>query len=106
MELRIREVDEGAGRGKEEALPRKDTEKHGIKMRRQKKDWTSAYAKVTNARGGKAEALPRNYTEKPEAEERTRRSIATELHGKTRNQNAQAEERLDFRIREGDEGVG
>ena len=27
MELRIREVDEGAGRGKEEALPRKDTER-------------------------------------------------------------------------------
>ena len=37
---------------------------------------------------------------------RKRRSIATELHGKTRNQNAQAEERLDLRIREGDEGVG
>ena len=35
-----------------------------------------------------------------------RRSIATELHGKTRNQKAQAEERLDLRIREGDEGVG
>jgi len=26
------------------------TEGHGIKMRRQKKDWTSAYAKVTKAR--------------------------------------------------------
>jgi hypothetical protein len=26
-------------------------------------------------------------------------------HGKTRNQNAQAEERLDLRIREGDEGA-
>ena len=25
--------------------------RHGRKMRRQKKDWTSAYAKVTNARG-------------------------------------------------------
>ena len=33
----------------EEALPRNYTEKHGIKMRRQKKDWTSAYAKVTKA---------------------------------------------------------
>jgi len=38
-----------------EALPRINREKHGIKMRRQKKDWTSAYAKVTKARGGKAE---------------------------------------------------
>ena len=27
------------------------TDEHGIKMRRQKKDWTSAYAKVTKARG-------------------------------------------------------
>ena len=35
MELRIREVDEGGGGGKEEALPRKDTEKHQIKMHRQ-----------------------------------------------------------------------
>jgi len=26
------------------------TDEHGIKMRRQKKDWTSAYAKVTKAR--------------------------------------------------------
>ena len=28
-ELRIREVDQGAGQGKEEAETRKDTEKHG-----------------------------------------------------------------------------
>ena len=28
-ELRIRKVDKGLGQGKEEALPRKDTEKHG-----------------------------------------------------------------------------
>ena len=49
--------------------------------------------------------ITRKNTEKPEAEERTSRSIATELHGKTRNQNAQAEERLDLRIREGDEGA-
>ena len=44
------EADEGGRRGKEEASPRNYTEKHGIKMRRQKKDWTSAYAKVTKAR--------------------------------------------------------
>ena len=31
--------------------------------------------------------------------------LATELHGITRNQNAQAEERLDLRIREGDDGA-
>ena len=45
------EVDKGGRRGKEEASPRNDTGKHGNKMRRQKKDWTSAYAKVTKARG-------------------------------------------------------
>jgi hypothetical protein len=31
--------------------------------------------------------------------------LATEGHGKTRKENAQAEERLDLRIREGDEGA-
>ena len=51
MELRMGEVDEAAGRGKEEALPRNFREKHGRKTRRQKKDWTSAYAKVTKPRG-------------------------------------------------------
>jgi len=37
---------------------------------------------------------------------RRRRSIATDEHGKTRKENAQAEERLDLRIREVDEGGG
>ena len=35
---------------KEEKAEAFATELHGIKMRRQKKDWTSAYAKVTKAR--------------------------------------------------------
>jgi len=35
-----------------------------------------------------------------------RKSSRSICHGRTRNQNAQAEERLDLRLREGDQGAG
>ena len=54
-ELRIRKVDKGLGQGKEEALPRKDTER-GKDRRR-----------------SICHGLTRNYTEKTEAETRKRR---------------------------------
>ena len=38
MELRIREVDQGVGQGKEEAETRKDTELHGNKNKRKQKN--------------------------------------------------------------------
>jgi len=53
-------------------------------MRRQKKDWTSAYAKVTKARGGKAEELATDEHEKTRKEEgRRKQKQKTNTEGRT-----------------------
>jgi hypothetical protein len=67
-------------------LPRINTELHG-KDRSKDTEGSRSSRSISHGRKtkNKQKNLPRNYTEK------------------TRNQNAQAEERLDLRIREGDE---
>jgi hypothetical protein len=72
-----RKVDKKAEEAEE--LPRINTEKHGIKMRRQKKDWTSAYAKVTKARGEEKKKHRHGLTQKnTELRTRSSRRLATE----------------------------